>query len=68
MLDTPLSEVLHGKYAIRLLCNECHRTKDKWAYPLALNDPLTGGMQKCAKDISPASHESNNVSSALEAA
>jgi hypothetical protein len=44
--DTPLSEVLHGKYAIRLLCNECHRTKDKWAYPLALNDPLTRGTHK----------------------
>ena len=30
MRDAPLDEVLHGKYAIQILCNECHRTKDKW--------------------------------------
>lgn len=31
MRDADLEEVQHGKYAIQLLCNECHRTKDTWA-------------------------------------
>jgi len=33
MRDAPLEEVLYGKYAIQLLCNECHRTKHQWAGP-----------------------------------
>jgi hypothetical protein len=52
IINTPSAEIVNHKYAIWLLCNECHRTKQKWFKhePLFSNWSSTTGKEPHANE------------------